>query len=286
MSDDERQSPRTAIRTWLHDTDSKSNAKPTDATRERQNNMRGSKHHSGRRHKTKYPSKIRDRQFVHPVPKHQRHSKSGIQHEGATDEDFLVQPVHVQSQQRSGENTTANSNSLGLAERLGLQAPFRTFRVHSDDDIPDIQTRSRKRRRSRSSTTSYLEPAAANDLSDNDYDPSHHATIPRSANRRPAPGNGRKHSSPTSSQGSGMILPSPEKLLKSYERRPRRKTRLDRYEIKGDNGHSEKTRQSAKKDREEKKHKKHKRKEKSGAALMHDFAAKNVTNDRLTVSCT
>ena len=80
-----------------------------------------------------------------------------------------------------------------------------------------------------------------------------------------------------------MMILSPEKL--SYERRPRHKTRQDRYELKGNNKDSEKMKQATKKDRGEKKQKKHKRKEKSGTALMHDFAAQNVAHDRLTVSC-
>lgn len=277
MSDSERQSPRTAIRNWLHDSDSKLNAKPVGARLERQEIERRSRHRK-RRHRTKRNrSETKDQHAEEIGRKPPGHNNSGLISR------------HAQSYVHSKENTAVNSDCLGLAERLGLHAPFRTFKDHSDNGIPD-QGRPRKRRRirSRSSTSSYLEPAAANDLSDNDHDHLSHSTILRSVNEKPVLGHRGKDLSFTASQDSETLSLSPERLLKSYERRPRRKTRQDRYELIDSNKDRVKILTHKKKDLGEKQQKKqkHKRKEKSGAALMHDFAAQNVAHDRLTVSCT
>ena len=278
MSDSERQSPRTAIRNWLQETDSKLNAKPTDARPEGQDTERGSRHHKRRQHTKRDRSETKDQHAKEAGRKRPVHDKNGLASRQA------------QSQFHSKENTAVNADCLGLAERLGLHAPFRTFKDHSDNGIPDIQGLARKRRRIRSSTSSYLEPAAAIDLSDNDNDRLSHTTILRSANERPVLGHRGKNASSTASQSSEKLLPSPEKLLKSYERRPRHKTRQDRYDLKDSNRDVVKTLKPARKDLGEKKQKKqkhkHKRKEKSGAALMYDFAAQNVAHDRLTVSST
>ena len=75
---------------------------------------------------------------------------------------------------------------------------------------------------------------------------------------------------------------SPEKPAKTYERRSRHKTREDRYEVKQGKTHKEENKQELKK--KNKKQGKRKRKEKSGAALMSSFSAKNIARDRLTVS--
>ncbi len=279
MSDAERLSPRTAIRNWLHVTDSKLTAKPTNAFAEQRDTEQRSKRHSKRHHETMYPSKAKIQHDKDAGQKHQRNNKSGTREKRVTDKVLLVNSHQAKPQANFTENTALNSDGLGLAERLGLHAPFRTFKDHSDNDTVDVQGRPRKRRRSRASTSSYLEPAAPADLSDNDHDHPIHATIVRTASSGPVLGDRVKKTSPTMSQGS-------EKLLKAYERRPRHKTRQDRYELKDNNRDSEKKKQAAKKDRGEKKQKKHKRKEKSGAALMHDFAAQNVAHDRLTVSYT
>ena len=276
MSDSDRQSPRVAIRNWLQATDSRLHAKPTDALPEGGNIERGSRHHVRRHHTKRHRSDTKDQHGEEAGRKRPRHDNSGLNSRQA------------QTQPHSKENSAVKSEGLGLAERLGLHAPFRTFKDYSDNSIPDVEGRPRERQLIRSSTSSYLEPAAAIDLSDNGHDRLSHTTIRRTANERPALGDRGKNTSSTASQGSETPLPSPEKPLKSYERRPRHRTRQDRYELKDSHRDSVKTLKTAKKDRGErtqKKHK-HKRKEKSGAALMHDFAAQNVAHDRLTVSCT
>ena len=286
MSDAERQSPRTAIRNWLQVTDSKSTTENADAFPEEQPVNLGLRHHSRRHHTTRYSSKTKHPHDEEAGRKQQRHSPSGARQKRITDEVLLLNLHRPQPQTHTKSDTPSNSNSLGLAERLGLHAPFRTFKDHSNHDIVDVQVRPRKRRRSGSSTSSYLEPAAANDHSENGHDHPSHTTILRTTSAGPALGERGKDMSPMASQSSEMMLSSPETLLKSYERRPRHKIRQDRYELKDNNRRSEKMKQAAKKDRGGRKQKKHKRKEKSGAALMHDFAAQNVAHDRLTVSCT
>ena len=285
MSDAERQSPRTAIRKWLQLTDNKSTAKPADAFPEPRNVERNSKHRSGRHHRTRHTAETEDQQDEVAGREHRRHSKSGSRQKHVTDETIFLNSRQAQPHKYPEENAAVNPDGLGLAERMGLHAPFRTFKDHSDDNIHEAQIGSRKRRCNRSSTSSYLEPAAANDLSDNDHDRPNHATKLRTITR-PTLNNRGKNNSPTASHGSGMMLPSPKKLLKSYERRPRHKTRPDRYELKENGRQSRDTKQDAKKDPEKKKRKKQQRKEKTGAALMHGFAAQNVAHDRLTVSTT
>lgn len=285
MSDAERQSPRAAIRKWLQNTDSKSLARPAGALPEQQASKRDFKYHSRRGQCTRYPSETKDQHDEAAAQEHRRHSKSGSRQKHVTDRSLLVNPLQTRPRKHAEASTTIITDGHGLAERLGLHPPFRTFKDHSDDNIAEAQSRPRKRRRSRSSTSSYLEPAAANDHSDSDHARFRHATILRTVSERPAVGDRDNCVSPTASKGAEIILPSPEKLLKPYERRPRHKTRIDRYELKESCRRSKKMKQDAKKDRGDKKQKKQKRKEKSGAALMHGFAAHNVVHDRLTVSC-
>lgn len=283
MSDSGRQSPRIAIRDWLQSTDNNSSAKPADAFPEQRNNERGSRHHPRRHHTTtRYPLETKDEHNQEAGRKHQRHNSCETRQKRIANKAHLVKSHQAQPQ----THRKGNTDGLCLAEQLGLHAPFRNFKDHSDDDIDD-QGRPPKRRRNRSSTSSYLEPAAGNDLSDNDHDRPSHATILPMASMRPALADRGKITSPTASQDSELFLPSPEKPHKSYERRPRHKTRQDRYELKDNNRYSgEKAKQAAIKDHGRKKQKKHKRREKSGAALMHDFTAQNVAHDRLTVRCT
>lgn len=284
MSDAEQQSPRAAIRKWLQITDSKSLARPSDP--EQQSFKRGFKYHSRRGQWTRCPSETKDPHDEEAAREHRRHSKSGSRQKHVTDRSLLVNPLQARPRKHSEASTTVIPDGRGLAERLGLHAPFRTFKDRSDDNIAEAQSRPRKRRRSKSSTSSYLEPAAANDLSDNDHTRPSHATILSTVSERPAVSDRDNNVSPMASKGAEVISPSLEKLLKPYEKRPRHKTRIDRYELKESSRHSKKTKQDAKKDRGDKKQKKRERKEKSGAALMHGFAAQNVVHDRLTVSCT
>ena len=283
MSNADWKSPRKAIRDWLLDTNNRSTAKTANVYPEQQEIDPRSRHHSRGHHRTRYPPDIADQREDTAGRKHQKDPESGTQQNWVSGKVRLFDSERAQPKIDLKEKNAVDINNLGFAEQLGLHAPFRTFKDHSDHDISDVKYRPRKRRRSRSSTSSYLEPAAAIDVSDTASGHPGHATMQRAAHSGPALGNRDKHNSPTAGQGL-EILPSPEKLLKSYERRPRRRTRKDHYELKGVDRVGGKTKQAARKDREVKKQKKHNHKEKSGATLMHDFTAENVAHDRLTVS--
>ena len=283
MSDAE--SPRTVIRKWLQGTDSKSTVKPAEALSEQQKIERNSRHHSKPHRRTRYHSEINGPHDEEAGRKRQRYGKDGNRQKNFPDQALSSNPLQAQSQKHSKAIAAVIPDGHGLAERLGLHAPFRSLRDRSDDSIPEVQSRPQKRRRSRSSTSSYLEPAAADPFSNNEHARSSHSTILRTVGTRPTLGDEDNNSQPTASKDSGVLQPPPEKLSTSYRKRPRHKTRKDRYELKESSRPREKTRQDTKKNRKEKKPKKPKRKEKSGAALMHGFAAQNVVQDRLTVSC-
>lgn len=170
-------------------------------------------------------------------------------------------------------------HEVGLAERLGLHAPFRTF---GDDDGTldrpiDAPQRNAERRRT-ASTSSLLEPAVI-------------TVQPR---RPPTPkqdvmGNEEKRKIDDMQGGSldgsddGSLTSGPSaKAAKTYKRRSRHKPREDKYDLK--QGAKTRERNKFKKDDAAGKQKKRKRREKSGNTLMHEFAASNVAQDRLTVS--
>lgn len=164
-----------------------------------------------------------------------------------------------------------------------MHAPFRSF--GNGDDFEDLRAsrsgRARKRCRSPSSASSILEPAALpfQPLTDK---------VNRKASSKHKRGD--RHDDATSqsssepSQQSSDTFVSPEKPVKTYERRSRHKTKEDRYELKQNKAAVKHERE--KKDRKKAKAKKErnlKLHKKSGTALVHDFAAQNVAQDRLTV---
>ena len=279
------ESPRTAIRKWLQGTDSKVTAKPAETLSEQQKIERNSRHHSRPHRRTRYHSETESPHDEKASRKRQRYDKDRNRQKKIPDKALSVTPLQAQSQKHSKATAAVIPDSHGLAERLGLHAPFRVLRDRSDDSIPEVQSRPQKRRRCRSSTSSYLEPAATEAFSDNDHAGSSRSTILRTAGTRPALNEEDNNSPPQALKDSVTLLPPSEKLSISYRKRPRHKTRKDRYELKESCRHKEKTEQDAKKNRKEKKPKKPKRREKSGAALMHGFTAQNVVHDRLTVSC-
>lgn len=144
------------------------------------------------------------------------------------------------------------------------------------------ETPMRKRRRSISSTSSYLETAKAVD---------HRQSRANDLKRQNKPKIIRDVSqcSGATSQSSEFLpslnptIRSAEKPAKVYERRLRRKTREDHYKLKHTNTPRKKREKSEKKNGSSAKERKNRRKEKSGTALMHEFTAQNVAQDRLTV---
>ncbi|KAI4170124.1 MAG: hypothetical protein LQ348_007171 [Seirophora lacunosa] len=118
-------------------------------------------------------------------------------------------------------------NQRNLADHLGLHAPFRSLATRAADipshSQPDHQRH--KRRREPSSTSSYLEPAACfrEDTERQDVGED------TAAKRRKCQ---ERHESVDVSSPSDATIALPEKPLKTYERRPRHKTREDHYELK------------------------------------------------------
>ena len=284
MSDAE--SPRIAIRKWLQGTgtDSKSTAKPAEALSEPPKIEHNPRHRTKPHRRTRYHPETEGPHHEEAGQKRQRYGKDRTRQKKIPDNALSSNPLQAQSHKHSKAVAAVIPDGHGPAERLGLHAPFRILRDRSDDSTPEIQSRPQKRRRSRSSISSYLEPAAADPFSDNDHARSSHSTILRTVGTRPALDDKDNNSPPPASKDSVMLLPPSEKLSPSYRKRPRHKTRKDRYELKESSSHREKTKQDMKRNRKEKKPKRARRREKTGAALMHGFTAQNVVHDRLTVS--
>ena len=138
--------------------------------------------------------------------------------------------------------------------------------------------RKRKRKHS-SSTTSYLEPAMFGSPNMSSYQ-KRQTNLKRQTTSEDPKDNGNTPSALDSFRlGIQGVSSSPPKGTKAYERKPRHKTKKDKYDLK-QNRKSEKAPVKTEKPTT----KRAKRKEKSGAALLHKFTAKNVASDRLTVS--
>lgn len=284
MSDDQRDSPRAAIRNWLEHTDGNPKLRPATSPSESPERARKPRPRS-EAVKEKQPLESRHQDHDGNRSKHRLHRKRGDEsRRGTTNTVPRVQ--RVQSQTLCKQASEPKPGDPGFAEHLGLHAPFRNFKACSDDieaDVGDI-ARPRKRRRRRSSTSSYLEPAQVDGSIDNE-----HAYHDSGDEMETGKQQSRHHeidsvSSSVPSQPSSVAEPLPKKPSASYERRSRRKTRADRYELKETT--SDRRKKSAKKDRkdgQERRSKRQKHKEKSGAALMHGFTAQNVVHDRLTV---
>lgn len=160
-----------------------------------------------------------------------------------------------------------------LPQVLGLYAPFRSFgQEKTDMDMDKNVARSnRKRKRRHSSVSSYLEPATFAGHTEVGDDGCHHMKAPVSQGLN-------AELSPDTS----VIKSIPQaKPNKAYERKPRHKTRENRYELK--QVKEAKTRKKKKHEGAPKKERKRKRMEKSGASLLHNFTAQNVAHDRLTL---
>lgn len=171
---------------------------------------------------------------------------------------------------------------MSLAERLNLHAPFRSFGNGNDfEDLNDSRIgRARKRHRSPSSTSSDLEPAALPEPLNDKMD--HKLASKHKRCGRHDDTTSESASKPSQSLSDTFV--SPEKPIKTYAKRLRHKTKEDRYELKQNKAAVKQKRD--KKDRQKavaKKDKKSKLHKRSGAALVPNFEAQNVAQDRLTV---
>ena len=163
-----------------------------------------------------------------------------------------------------------------------MHAPFRSF--GDGNGFEDLNgsrlDRPRKRHRSPSSTSSFLEPAAL------PVKPVNDEVDCKVSNRRKRYA---RHSDTNSQLSSKRSLSSsepsvsPKRPTKMYERRSRHKIKEDRYELKQNKDVVKQRTEKDKKSRKAKKDKKLKLYKKSGTALAQAFAAQNVARDRLTV---
>ena len=170
---------------------------------------------------------------------------------------------------------------MSLVKRLNLHAPFRSFADGSDleDRHASQSNRVRKRRRSPSSTGSYLEPAVLPVRTITNHED--RKASERHMHHQSHDGTVSESSSPPL-QSSNECSDPPEKQMMTYEKRSRHKTKEDRYELKPGKSRVEERRKKEKKGADTKKRKNSKPQRTSGNALVHDFAARNVAPDRLT----
>lgn len=284
MSAETRESPRAAIRSWLESTNGESitsRSKREDTLHDQYRHDDRSNRHSGKRVPKKKGAVLERAAAFKAEELGHRGDKRPTDHEGHAQDTQHEHTKEIRSMSDEVRHAAPLSNDRGLAEKLGLHAPFRTFRDRSEDGDVDLHLldRPRKRRR-RDSPGSYLELAEIDEQTM--LGPDARSPVERAAKIRSGHIQADQHS-----ESFALTLTVPGKAAASFERRPRHKTREDRYVLKDDNDISKK-RTSKSKAKEhvggEKKDIRHRRKEKSGAALMHDFTAHNVSHDRLTVS--
>ena len=267
-----RESPRAAIRTWLQ--------KTNDSSRLESNHIKSElpvhRSQEARRHKTRANREITSENRIRGHPKPVANAETGQPLQRVHDKTFPSKSHREQPQDRTAKPVQPRPGDPGFAESLGLHPPFRTFRVQSEDTLlhQEDPLHTRKRKRKASSTISYLEPAVVDELTDAENAKS------KPHEKAGTRGDGDLISLCGFSGRPDQTTVLPEKPAESYERRPRHKTREDRYELKDGTREKKKV---ANKESQEKKQKKHKRREKSGGALMHNFTAQNVAHDRLTV---
>ncbi|KAL8647061.1 MAG: hypothetical protein Q9210_005776 [Variospora velana] len=258
MSSPKRQSPRTAIKEWLAHAEPESLAKikPSIDCRHKD---RASKDEPEQSLKPAF-GECSNQRFSAEQQRKRRHGR-----------------VHHVSKKNNTNNPPKEAKTEhNLADQLGLHAPFHSFATRTAD-IPtqsQLDRERRKRRRQPSSSSSDLEPAACfrEDMKKQDANEDAAAKQRRHEER---------HENIDVFSLSNVIIASPKKPLKTYERRPRHKTREDRYVLK-ENKKRDTSKAHEKAARPKSKRSK-KRNEKSGAALMHGFSAACVDSERLTL---
>ncbi|KAL8848612.1 MAG: hypothetical protein Q9221_006386 [Calogaya cf. arnoldii] len=178
-----------------------------------------------------------------------------------------------------GDQPTGSKGGLNVAEQLGLHAPFRSFASRSAGPQTELRLEDhrRKRRRRSSSLASFLEPAFYPNVNEEgDLDQDRDSLQPKKGQHQ----HQHTHIERSSRASSANI----GRAAKTYERRPRHKTREDRYDLQKDKK-PEKTK-DVKSKAHDKPKKKRKGVQKSGAALMQNFSAGNIDTDRLTLKAT
>ena len=262
MADLNRQSPRAAIKQWLCN-----NAKKADWSDKDRLKLR--EQHQPRLSNENYSQKQSCEGIevpqLHPRQRHPSKSTAvlAVEHPSQYEPNSTRQRDRISSvalhPDMQHPSSTSRRDTRLLYQRRHLSHGHR-----------------KKRRVVPSSQSTTLQPAATVDLKVQGYDVD---TGP------PAVDDDRGCMTDTLSTSSASIYSFSSYVslrpTKTYEKRPRHKTRDDRYELK----EVKKSRdRSVAKERPLRKAKKRRRKEKSGTALLQDFKAPNVSNDRLTVS--
>lgn len=167
-----------------------------------------------------------------------------------------------------------------VADRPTLQG---SLGASENDPRPTLETnRSRKRQRTHLSASTDQQSACMADLDcitsvGNHVRYGHAAedTLPTERIMRGVAVSEVSHRSP-------LFFSSPKQPAGIYERRKRRKTHKDRYDVSLSKNEQKKLQVRSTRGQKPVKARRHK--EKSGGALMQDFTAPNVVTDRLTVS--
>ena len=184
--------------------------------------------------------------------------------------------------QSTVENTAGRFTAHISSARPNLHAPIRNLTYDSEVPVEErnqIQS-PRKRRRTDTRRSPSLEPAATVDLAarerESDVDVRYSQELSRGRKRKQLATTNSP--SPSTSAHLSPLRPSGE----SYRKRRRHKTRDDRFTLKAARRTGE---QSEKEHDPVRKPTKRRRAEKTGAALVHEFNASNVPQERLTVRC-
>ena len=274
MSDDERPSPRARISKWL--------LKANDEI----------DHTSARKHQTKLvnlKNEHRNRASLHSEQPTDPPGASRLAKYLANDNHDIASahrqkrdlsqsrrlqvkiPSRVNGDQAEESTEISNPEDCGIAKRLGLQGPFQAF---GDEAGPSFCKTGNfaKRRRKALSSSSDLQPAVLIDVDADlqENKASHNVMINRDSLDL-------SHDSDHST----LLFDPPKKGGDTYERRPRHKTREDRYEVQQPKERKKKV--TTRTTEKAKPANRRRNRIKSGGVLMHDFNAPNVQNDRLTV---
>ncbi|KAI9698412.1 MAG: hypothetical protein M1836_003992 [Candelina mexicana] len=170
-------------------------------------------------------------------------------------------------------NQTPGHGQLGIPGRLGLQA---AFRIREENEAAAGGRRlsttghKQKRKRESSSDSSFLEADTRRTL--------HMPTTVDHHRPRAIQADKRRVSQEGALSYASASTASTEKLDRRYHRRPRHKTRADRYDPTLPEGRKPKPKKL-----KVTKHIKKQRSRKEPAPLLHDFSAQNVSGERLTL---
>lgn len=180
------------------------------------------------------------------------------------------------------EDTAGHFTASTSSAKPDLQAPFRNFTYDSKVSAEERdQIRSpKKRRRTDTRKSPPLEPAATIDLAargnERHVDFHYSQELLKDKKRK------KLTASDSPSPSTSVHLAPSYARGESYRKRRRHKTRDDRFTLKAarrTGEHSEKEHDPVRKPT------KRRRTEKTGAALVHEFNASNVPQERLTVHC-